>query len=436
MALLHVTWQQAQALGLRVLSLHVHHGLQRAADAWPDHIESECRRWAQAHPTFTPIECRVTHLRGKPARGQSVEEWARLERRHALIEMASASGVDLVLLAQHRGDQAETFLLQALRGAGPQGLAGMAPIQMVQGIRLARPWLRHPRSALMAVVREAGLQPVHDPSNDDPRWFRNRLRADVWPILKAAFPQAEAMLAEAARQSGRALATLQEGARADLIRVTGGRPDDRALQWDPQAWQDLDPARRAWVLRRWLAGQGIARPTAALIERVAQESVGVSAARWPVPGGGELRLYRGCLQWNPQADQTPPPAAVEMRWPRGGTRVVPGWGGCLVLRRAGIGERGWPGPLPLLCVVRERKGSDRFQRAPLTPPRSLKKQFQNAGVPVWERDVPVVCDTQGRLLMVPGLGMDARAAGSEGGWVLEWQPDGPCAEPFPRTARR
>ena len=210
------------------------------------------------------------------------------------------------------------------------------------------------------------------------------------------------------------------------------------------------------MLRAWLAAQGVHRPTAALVERVADESVLGTTARWPASGGGEIRLYRSRMQWvGPDSDDhgaaqrggTPLTlgsagsaigakgegrtvveeergAPVALRLHRSCSRQVPTWGGELRLRRGLPEELGLPGPLPLNCVVRARAGEDRFQRAPRTPPRRLKKQFQGAGIAPWWRLAPVVCDAEGRLLLVPGLGMDARVAIQPGGWVLEWQAQG------------
>lgn len=443
LALLHVTWRVAQSLGLRVVALHVHHGLQPEADAWPGHIEAECRRWHEAEPGSRPVVCRWSRLAGAPARGQSVEEWARDGRREALVAMAHEEGLDLVLLAHHRRDQAETFLLQALRGGGPSGLAAMAPLQWHGGVCFARPWLGHSRPTLAAWVAAAGLRPVQDPSNADTRWARNRLRQGVWPALIDAFPQAEQALAEAARQCARALPTLEAGAWGDWQACVHPQAD-----WPPgggplwvavSAWQALSAPRRAMVLRSWARGVGLRRTSGRLIERVAEESARTTSARWPVPSGGELRWYRGRLSLHDAAATVrvrppsgsrgaesgatePPPVALVVAGP--GVHALPDWGGTLRVRAAPSGAMGWADPESGgACTVRPRRGSDRFQVAPGAAIRGLKKQFQAQGIPAWARQAPVVCDAQGRLLFVPGLGLDARVALADGGWVFEWEVD-------------
>ena len=117
-ALLHLTARQAEGGDLEVWALHVHHGLMPQADAWLNQLQAQCARWARRG---YPVRFKAHRLAGVPAKGDSVEAWARRERYAALTRMAQEEGIDTVLLAHHRRDQAETVLLQALRGAGAAG---------------------------------------------------------------------------------------------------------------------------------------------------------------------------------------------------------------------------------------------------------------------------------------------------------------------------
>ena len=112
-----------------------------------------------------------------------------------------------------------------------------------------------------------------------------------------------------------------------------------------------------------------------------------------------------------------------LRLTRSGARRVEPWGGALVLRRAHPDEAGLVLNLPFVLHLRPRRGSDQFQLTPRGMPRSLKKQFQARGVPAWEREGPVVTAEDGTLLLVPGLGLDARVVRPGARWVLRWQPD-------------
>lgn len=395
-ALLHATLVAARAQDGEVLALHVHHGLSPFADDWLAHCEAQCRRWQRRG---LPVTFVAERLAGRPARGESVEAWARQGRYRALRTMAMANGATLVLLAHHRRDQAETFLLQALRGAGVAGLSGMPRLVERDGIVWARPWLGRPREAIEAYVRRHRLKHVDDDSNADARFARNRLRVQVWPSLVDAFPQAEATLADASRWAQQASACLAELAALDLAALV----DDGRL--DVAAWRSLSAARGANVLRAWLQRCTGEVAPAALVERLGEELPVVRSARWPV-GGGELRLYRGRLRYQadaPSAASLPREATLSIGTT--GTHALPGWGGRLEVmpvEEGGI-PIAWLGRLEL----RERGGGERFQAGLARPPRSLKKQFQMAAVPAWAREGPLLY-SGGQLVFVPGLGLDAR----------------------------
>ena len=412
-ALLHATLVMAGPLGLRVLALHVHHGLSPNADAWLAHCAAQCGRWARRGQ---PIEFVARRLATQPGAGESVEAWARQERYRALRGMALAQGASIVLLAQHRRDQAETLLLQALRGAGVAGLAGMPRLAQREGLDWARPWLGEPPEAIDAYLRRYRLKPIEDESNADPRFARNRLRLKVWPALMDSFAHAEAALAAAADWAQEAAAALAELAALDLTQVA----DAHGLALD--RWMTLSPARRSNALRAWLKAQLGAPAAAALASRLAAELQPRRGARWPAPGG-ELRSYRGTLRLVPD----PLPAAVAdqretvLSVRRAGTYLLPGWAGRLQVTR--VKEGGVPLAWLAHIELRARQGAERFQAGIGRPPRSLKKQFQSAGVPMWERDGPLLY-SGGQLVYVPGLGIDARVVGLPGQVLvgLRWMP--------------
>ena len=403
-ALLHATLREAVPLGAQVIALHVHHGLSPNADAWLAACEAQCARWVKRG---LPVTLVSTRLKTSPAAGESVEAWARKARYHALRTMALAHGVSVVLLAHHRRDQAETFLLQALRGAGMAGLAGMPASTERDGITWQRPWLTKPRQDIEAYVRRHRLKHIDDESNLDRRFARNRLQLDVWPALASAFDQAEASLATAAGWAHEARTALDELAALDLGQVA----NDGGLQVVPLL--ALSGARRSNALRAWLVAQ-TGRPVAAsLAGRLLQELPATRSARWPVDGG-ELRLYRGSLLFTGRISPSSiaaPPRETRLSVTRVGRYVLPGWAGKLhVERTSGEGV-----PLAWLAhlELRPRVGAEQFQSGLGRPPRSLKKQFQSAGVPEWERLGPLLY-SGGQLVFVPGLGLDARVLGLPG----------------------
>ena len=399
-ALLHATIAAAVPLGLRVAAFHVHHGLSPLADNWLAHCDTQCRRWGRRSKLVSFASARVS---ASPGPGESVEAWARTVRYRALRELANAQDASLVLLAQHRRDQAETFLLQALRGAGPAGLAGMPASVLREGITWARPWLNRPREDIDAYVTRHRIKCIEDDSNQDLRYARNRLRLQLWPALVGAFPHAELSFASSAQWAQEALECLSELATQDMSLVA------RLEGLNVVAWLGLSPARRSNVLRAWLKLRAGRLAPASLVTRLMAELQPNGSARWPL-GDGELRVYRGVLRMAVGgADAT---IAASMPAPEGQLSVsgpgefgLPGWGGCLQVtttRELGV-PLAWLGRLDL----RARSGSERFQSGIARPPRTLKKQYQDHGVPAWEREGPLVY-SGGQLVFVPGLGLDAR----------------------------
>jgi tRNA(Ile)-lysidine synthase len=408
-ALWHATARMAVATGgLEVIALHVHHGLQRQADAWVGHLQRQARRWAAGG---LPVSLQWRRLQGAPAAGESTEAWARRERYAALSEMAHGLGVGVVLLAHHRRDQAETFVLQALRGAGPAGLSAMPREARRFGITWARPWLEQPREAIEAYLHRHRLGFVEDLSNADTRWARNRLRLQVWPQLAAAFEQAEASLCASAARAQEAAACLKELAGLDMQNVC-----TPAGLLSKSGWLALSAARRANLLRAWLAAvrpQGVPQT---LVQRLLDELPGAVSARWPL-GAGCLQLHAGHLRFA-EVDMTQGTASrprLRIDLSHAGRVAVPEWHGAFEVRT--VHAAGLAPQRLRHCELRPRSGAERFQRAAASLPRSLKKQFQCAGVAAWARDGPLLF-ARGELLYVPGLGIDARQQAAPGAPML------------------
>ncbi|MEP6505370.1 MAG: tRNA lysidine(34) synthetase TilS [Betaproteobacteria bacterium] len=410
-ALLHATLRSSSALGIRVVALHVHHGLLAEADGWATDLEALCGRWGVA------FAC--ARLHGAPAAGESVEAWARRERYRALARRARAAGASLVLLGHHRHDQAETVLLQALRGAGPAGLAAMPRSVERDGLTWARPWLARTGAEIDAYVEPLQLRVARDPSNADPRFARSRLRHAVMPALRAAFADADTALAAVAARAGEARAVLAEVAAEDLLRVGAG--DELPLA----PWQALSAARRANALRAWLVRHLGAGVPETLVQRLLEQTPGAATRRWPLADGRALRAWRGRLAVVPVLARVTPvragDAAAAISLLRCDRYAIAGWAGALdvfATDRCGVSPRRLA-----QVVARVRAGGERFQLQPAGVARSLKKQYQAVGVAEEGRDGPLLFDLDGALLFAPGLGVDARAWVEPGApqWGLRWR---------------
>ena len=235
----------------RVQALHVHHGLQAAADEFARVCESVCDN--------AGIALHIVLIDARHAAGESPEDAARRARYAALAAAATAQGLTGVLLGQHADDQVETMLLALSRGAGLPGLSAM-PLKIERsGVVFCRPLLQTPSAALREWLVQQRIPFVDDPTNTDERYTRNRIRARLLPVLAQAFPQFRTTFARSARHAAQAQAVLQEVAQQDLAAV-GNPPAIKALQ-------TLSPPRQANVLRHWLLLQD-ATPSAAQLDQL------------------------------------------------------------------------------------------------------------------------------------------------------------------------
>ena len=221
----------------RVRAIHINHGLQTAAAEF----EAHCVRLCDS----LQLPLWVVSVDARHQSGQSPEDAARQARYQALSECALAHGLTHIALAQHADDQVETLLLALSRGAGLPGLAAM-PAQFERfGVTYHRPWLQVPGQALRDALVRVGQTWVQDPTNDDTQFTRNRIRAEVLPVLDKAFPSFRQTFARSAAHAAQAQTLLQELAEQDALQV--------GLPPNIQQLQQLSPARQTNVLRHWLA---------------------------------------------------------------------------------------------------------------------------------------------------------------------------------------
>ncbi len=222
--------------------------------------------------------------------------------------------------------------------------------------------------------------------------------------MLAAFPDAETCLASAAQWAQGASAGLDELAALDLSAMGS------AAMLDIAAWRSMSAARQTNALRAWLRQRlGPATP-ATLVVRLLDELDEHRSLRWPAQQG-ELRSYRGRLRYEPTLQ---PPASAEPAWvdlSRPGTHELAAWRGAFLIEP--VKKGGLAVATAKRLELRARRAGDQFQAGAKRPPRSLKLQFQTAGIPAWQRAGPIVCH-EGRPVFVPGLGLDARAVAATG----------------------
>jgi tRNA(Ile)-lysidine synthase len=391
---------------LRLRALHVDHGLQAAAAALRDAAVAAAARCG--------VSLEVIDARIEPAPAVGVEAAARAARYAALARVLAPG--EVLVTAHHREDQAETLLLQLLRGAGLRGLAAMPELAPLGAGRLARPLLAVERATLVAYAAEHALPCVDDPMNADPRFDRAYLRHELWPRLVARWPAAATTLARTARHAADAQQLIDAGADRDL------QPLARDGALAVPGLLALPRVRRDAALRRWLASHGVRPPPArrlAAVERELLRSRGPNGPRlaWD---GVELRRYRDELRLVPMLAGLAPVAAltrdVELSLGElGRLALVPVRGGGFAAARVA---------LPL--AVRPRAGGERLRLAPGAPRRPLKDLLREAELPPWVRErVPLLWDGATLVAVVlPGrtwLAAEVVAAPDEAGYEVEWR---------------
>lgn len=235
----------------QVQAIHVHHGLQAAADGFEEHCAALCQS--------LNVPLWVKRLDARHTPGQSPEDAARQARYKAFEAVAIASkaqaAIKSIAIAQHADDQAETLLLALSRGAGIAGLAAMPARWERAGVVWHRPLLQVAGADIRSWLRLQGQPWVEDPTNTDQRYTRNRIRAQLLPALEAAFPAFRETFARSASNAAHAAELLDELAQQDLLRV-GAPPHITVLQ-------GLSRARQANVLRHWLRVAYATTPSAA-----------------------------------------------------------------------------------------------------------------------------------------------------------------------------
>lgn len=276
----------------QVHAIHVHHGLQAAADDFVAHCEALCERLA--------VPLYVARVQAGAAPGQSPEDAARIARYRAFETVAldgiARIAIVSIALAHHADDQIETLLLALSRGAGLPGLAAMPSQWQRAGIAWHRPLLAVPGSVVRDWLRARGERWVEDPTNTDHRFTRNRIRAELLPALQTCFPAFRATFARSSAHAAQAQELLLELAVQDLAQA-GSPPQIRALQ-------HLSAARQANVLRHWLASAHKCTPSTAQLAELQRQIAACTTRghRMEIKvGPGFVRRSNDRLDWyNPQ----------------------------------------------------------------------------------------------------------------------------------------
>lgn len=387
-----------------VHAFHVHHGIQKEADQWQAHCKAVAKKFG----------CHFDTRNVKLNKQSNIESQARNLRYEALTQMCEAHKIQDLLLAHHLDDQAETVLIQLMRGAGLPGLSAMPQVKSNELIHLWRPFLNMRRKDLEIYAKEHQLTWIEDPSNEDETYRRNAVRKSILPTLEKFQKGAIENLARSAKHLGEAQGLLNQLADIDLglIETKEGLSKTNLIRL-----YKTSQARATNALRRWLSKNGLAYPSE---ERLTAWWSELTQARLDAKLQWDhdqrvIRLWRGHLsitqELNAQAKEK---VKSEGEWT---FKKLPANS-----KKPGIAkDRFEKAKQKGLINTMAREGGEKFKVDSKRPRRSLKNLYQEAAIPPWQRDVPLLYIGE-ELVAVAGIGVSADWQTTDGPrFTLEWQ---------------
>lgn len=402
--LLHLLRQLSERYSWRLSAMHVHHGISPQADAWAAFCVELCAR--------ENIPLKIERVDISPLRHLGIEAAARALRHAALAQQQS----NFIALAHHQDDQAETLLLQLLRGAGVRGASAMPVLKWrADAPALVRPLLDIARNTLTDYAQQHALQWVEDESNSDDTYPRNFLRHRVLPLLQQRFPSCRTTWARSARHFAEASELLEELAQQDAREAILDKRLDVARL--PQ----LTPARGKNLLRYFITIQDAPVPDSTRLEEMLRQLI---AARHDAQlciswQGWQMRRYRGYAYVLPIPMLT---HDFSVDW-RGETEIsLPSPHGVLRFERViGLGistAKLHSG----MMHIHPRRGGERIRPDAKRPQRALTALLQDHGILPWQRGLLPLLFYGIDLVCVPGVAIacDYQAQPDEAGIVIRW----------------
>jgi tRNA(Ile)-lysidine synthase len=383
-------------------AFHIHHGLSPNADAWLDHCRAIC--------VSGEVGFHAQRIQVARDSGDGVEASARKGRYEALGRMAKDTGIPLILAAHHQDDQAETLLLQLLRGSGVAGMSGMDACHRAPNlfghdqVMLGRPLLSEKRATLEAYASQRGLRYIEDESNTDQRYLRNAIRHSVMPVLDTLSPGYSERIARSAMHFQAAQDLMLEVAQQDFASCS----TDAGL--GIAAMRALSPARRDNLFRYWFSRAGVRMPTTSrLKEMQSQLFEGREDARITVHHDTvAIHRYKNIVYLSAQNTRVSEQDQLrEFVWEGQDHIHFPAFAGRLYFDTAEHGlDVSWLKQQSLTMHL--RRGGERLKLAENRPTRDMKSHFQSLQIPFWQRERLPYVSVGRELLFAAGVGMQSR----------------------------
>jgi tRNA(Ile)-lysidine synthase len=385
--------------GFCLQAIHIHHGLNPAADAWTAHCQTVC----DALGIVLYIE-RITIANVT----RNIEAQARAARYAAFARHVNAG--DTLALAHHADDVAETLLLRLMRGSGTEALGNMKAHSRYGEMQIWRPLLTMRRADLLAYAETNALQWIEDASNADTGFDRNFVRSEVLPLLESRFPNATARLARSAALMQADAVLLQPMIADQLARCTG----PQGLQLAILMAQTLE--LQGHLLRAWLHDNGLAAPGAEALQEFLRQLNSHETDDDTLLDGPDyaIQVWDSTLMLRTKTATESDDTALDVLWD--GREALP-------LPRGG--RLSWQGDAPFPGCVRYRRGGERIRLPGQAMHHSVKKLLSSR-VPPWQRAaLPFVYNEQNKLLAVGEVLISAQLddLSRQHGLRLHWHSD-------------
>ncbi|MDQ7091167.1 MAG: tRNA lysidine(34) synthetase TilS [Methylococcales bacterium] len=388
----------------KITAVYVHHGLQKIADDWAAH----CQQQSQ----LLEIDCKILSIDATASKGESPEEVAREARYHALKKLMEKD--DVLLVAQHQDDQLETVLLQLFRGAGVQGLSAMAEISAFGQGQLIRPLLSYSQQSLKNYAIEQHLHWVEDPSNQCDDFERNFLRNQIIPSLKTHWPTLDKTVARSAKHCANAQQLLTEVATQLLTKLINV---DNSLSIDGLLL--LNSPQQSLVIRQWFAALNLKMPSVTFIAQLFNDVIAAKKSSNPILKRNDchIRRYQNklyCL--NPENN-----SVKSQIWLQSDLHLSLSQTHSLqrLPSKQGISQHLWH---ISTVSIRYRIGGEKINLPYRRGHHTLKKLFQEVGIPPWEREQIPLIYFDDKLVAVADLWIDSYSVGltDEDCYQLKW----------------
>lgn len=380
-------------LKTKITAVYIHHGLQAVADDWLNHCQVRCE---QLNVNYLAIKVDAT-----AKVGESPEAAARAARYAAFQALIQPN--EVILLAHHREDQMETLFLQLFRGAGVNGLAAMPKVSSFVHGSLIRPLLDIGKSELQHYAHQHQLTWVEDPSNACNDFDRNFLRNQVLPLLKTRWPSCDKTIARSATHCANASEFINDWVMQHLPEMI----DQQQRSLSISQWLRFSEQQQNWLLRHWLQTFGLKPPSQAVLQTLVQQVINAKTTALPelVIQDFYIKKFQDKLYCLPASYFTSSILASE--WPNQQScyQLANEYQLVVVAASQGIDAQIWASHR---VTIQARQGGEKMKLPNRAGHHSLKKLYQEAGIPPWERDMRPLIYLNNRLAAVAGL------------WVAEW----------------